>query len=304
MHYTASYGYGVSISPIHFIQSAGGIFYDGQIKPLTLLFDKSLNEGVIPDDWRKAIVSPIFKKGNKKDPSNYRPVSLTSVVCKLCEKLIRERLTVHMISNKICADAQYGFMSGRSCVIQLLEIFDEWAHMQDSGVPIDIIYLDFAKAFDCVSHGLLLFKLKKLGIVGQLFNWVKDFLHNRTQCVRVGSSVSSWADVVSGVPQGNVLGPILFLCFINDLPDVVSGIVKTFADDTKLYSQVPNIEESENLLVDLDKLCDWSEKWKLSFNADKCMVMHIGSNESMTNEKDLGITFDNKLNFDQHISKF
>jgi len=225
-----------------------------------------------------------------------------------------------MNDNKIFSDAQYRFRSGRSCSIQLLEILDNWTESLDKGVPIDVIYLDFAKAFDRVSHGHLIHKLHKLGIRGIVLNWIRDFLSRRTQCVRIGSTLSSWTDVVSGVPQGSVIGPILFLCFINDLPDIVSGIVKIFADDTKLFSPVTTNEECYNLQSDLDNLSDWSDKWKLTFNAKKCKVLHLGSSnsdfrysmrdpdgnysaiEAVTNEKDLGVTFDERLSFNQHIT--
>ena len=287
--------------------------------PLFMIFNQSIQEGNIPNDWRKAIVVPIFKKGSKKEPSNYRPVSLTSVVCKLCESLIRKNVMNYMLQNHLFSDNQYGFRPGRSCVIQLLEILDEWTKLLDIGNPVEIVYLDFSKAFDTVSHERLLFKLYKLGIRGSVLSWIKNFLIDREQCVRVGTNISSWSKVISGVPQGSGLGPVLFLCFINDLPNVVDGMVKIFADDTKLYT-VSKEENCEALQKDLDNLCDWSDKWKLSFNSKKCKVLHVGNNnphyrytmtdsdgyhsyiESVDSEKDLGVTFDTKLNFDVHIT--
>lgn len=287
---------------------------------LQLIFEQSLAEGNIPDDWKKAHITPIFKKGNKKDPSNYRPVSLTSTVCKVCESLIRDQLMNFLYCNNLLSDNQYGFRAGRSCSIQLLEILDSWSESHDKGIPVDIIYLDFSKAFDSVDHSRLLFKLNKLGVRGGLLQWIESFLTNRQQCVRVGSAISSSADVVSGVPQGSVLGPVLFLCYINDLPNVVQGIVKIFADDTKIFSEALTEDHCQKLQTDLDNLCDWSREWKLSFNATKCKVLHIGhKNEqfrytmqdtdgnfvnitSVTSEKDLGVTFDCDLNFNQHIT--
>ena len=288
--------------------------------PLSIVFNQSLKEGAIPNDWKLAIVTPLFKKGSKKDPSNYRPISLTSVICKVLETLIRNRIMEYLSENHLLADEQYGFRPGRSCAVQLLEILEEWTKLLDEGVPIDVIYLDFSKAFDSVSHSHLLYKLHKLGIQGKLLEWLESFLSERQQRVRIGSSLSSWAPVVSGVPQGSVLGPILFLCFINDLPDVVSGIVKIFADDTKIYSHVPNQDLCDKLQTDLDNLCKWSDEWKLSFNVKKCKVLHIGKNNSncrysmpdkdgnyiyvepVQTEKDLGVTFDENLSFEDHIS--
>jgi hypothetical protein len=285
-----------------------------------MIFRESLIKGKLPDDWKKAAVAPIFKSGNKKEPSNYRPVSLTSVVCKLCEKIIRDKLMSYLLNMNLLSDNQYGFRPKRSCNIQLLEILDRWAESVDEGSPIDVIYLDFSKAFDSVAHDRLLFKLNCLGVHGVTLNWIENFLTARSQCVRIGPATSNWSKVISGVPQGSVLGPVLFLCFINDLPDVVNGIVKIFADDTKIYSNVNTTTQCDELQQDLDNLCDWSSKWKLSFNAKKCKVMHIGSTnerhrysmldkdgnfihlDSAQSEKDLGVTFNENLHFGEHIS--
>lgn len=228
---------------------------------------------------------------------------------------------IHLNQNKLLSNDQYGFRSGRSCAIQLLEILDEWTQLIDEGNPIDVIYLDFSKAFDKVAHDRLSMKLNNLGICGTVHKWIKSFLQHRVQSVRIGSCVSSWSNVVSGVPQGSVLGPVLFLCFINDLPQVVEGIVKIFADDTKIYSAISDPQQCEKLQQDLDNLCNWSTESKLSFNASKCKVMHIGSNndcarytmqdidgnyvkvEPVASEKDLGVIFDSRLTFEEHITE-
>ncbi|CAG2249633.1 unnamed protein product [Mytilus edulis] len=204
---------------------------------------------------------------------------------------------------------------------QLLEVLDEWSELIDSGFPLDSIFLDFSKAFDTVPHQRLFLKLEKLGIKGCILNWIKSFLSGRKQCVLINNTTSTWSDVVSGVPQGSVLGPVLFLTFINDLPDVVEGIVKVFADDCKVYSKVSSDYERCKLQENLDRLCEWSDMWKLKFNAAKCKVLHINPDNDLqyrytmldesgnficiitvNEEKDLGVTFESNLKFEKHIS--
>ena len=180
-------------------------------------------------------MTPIHKKGAKVIPGNYRPVSLTSVVGKMMESIVRDSLVDHMMSHNLFCDAQHGFVPGRSCMTQLLVTLELWSELLDSGAPIDVIYLDFRKAFDTVPHQRLIRKLKAYGITGKLLNWISDFLSGREQRVVVNGNLSSWASILSGIPQGSVLGPILFVVFINDLPDVVRSSVKIFADDTKLF---------------------------------------------------------------------
>lgn len=190
----------------------------------------------------------------------------------------------------------------------------------DSSFPIDAIYLDFSKAFDTVPHERLLCKLFNLGVQGKILEWIKCFLSNRTQCVRISNNKSPLVDVISGVPHDSVLGPVVFVVFINDLPDTVSGHIKIFADDSKIYSSVEDEQHHQNLQYDLDRLCDRSRKWKLSFNASKCKVLHLGHNndnsrytmldnqdnhiqiEPVDSEKDLGVTFENNLKFESHIT--
>ena len=189
----------------------------------------------------------------------------------------------------------------------------------DSNIPVDAIYLDFSKAFDTVPHNRLIHKLKAYGIEGNLLNWVKDFLSNRTQYVTVNGHSSSSAPVTSGVPQGSVLGPVLFIYYINDLPDEsIEHLLKIFADDTKGSSQIETSNDSQNLQNCVNKLTDWTAKWLLKFNGPKCGVMHLGHNnpnydyhisednishklEISKSEKDLGVFVDSDLNFSEHI---
>ena len=288
--------------------------------PLKTLFDITLKEGKIPQKWKEAEVRPIFKKGCKSKPGNYRPVSLTSVVCKTFEKFIRDALYKHIVDNNLLSDHQYGFCSGRSCVSQLLVTLNSWMHSIDNNKPVDAVYLDFQKAFDTVPHKRLLKKLEGYGIEGQVFNWIKDFLCDRTQYVSVKGRNSDHTPVTSGVPQGSVLGPTLFIYYINDLPTVTNEEIKIFADDTKAFSEINSVEDQIQLQSCLDSLIEWSEKWLLCFNSDKCKVLHLGKNnpkykyylkngnqhhELMETicEKDLGVHIDNNLDFNEHISK-
>ena len=291
--------------------------------PLAIIFQKSLDEGVCPDEWKCANVTPIHKKGDRTEPSNYRPVSLTSQICKVLESIIRDRITEHLKRNNLLNDAQHGFREGRSCLTNLLETLEQWTEILDEGDCIDVAYLDFRKAFDLVSHEHLIYKLSKYGIKGKILNWIKDFLNNRKQRVVIRGTTSSWESVTSGVPQGSVLGPILFLIFINDLPTELLSKLSLFADDSKLFSRIivnknklnPEvIEGSRRLQEDLNKVVEWAIKWKMEFNVDKCKVMHLGYNnprgtynmgdrelEATEGERDLGVFIDSKLEFGKHI---
>ena len=178
--------------------------------PLKLIFEKSLSSGECPTDWKTANVTPIHKKGDRTEPSNYRPVSLTSQVCKILETLVREKIVKHMKVNSLFSSAQHGFREGRSCLTNLLETLDHWTKIVDEGDCIDIAYLDFRKAFDLVSHKYLLYKMSKYGISGQILEWVKSFLNDRSQRVVIRGSASEACSVTSGVPQGSVLGRYYF----------------------------------------------------------------------------------------------
>ena len=228
--------------------------------PLHILFQTSLSEGSLPTAWKEARVTPIFKKGSRTDVDNYRPVSLTSVCCKVMEKLIRHAVMNHMIINGLLSDYQHGFVQGRSCTTQLLQLVDKISEIIDEGGAVDMVYLDFAKAFDTVPHQRLLLKLESYGIGGEVYAWIQSFLTDRLQQVSVGGMVSSWAHVLSGVPQGSVLGPVLFVCYINDMPDSIGSFIFMYADDTKLGRGVSSDEDREALQADLDRLNDWSRR--------------------------------------------
>ena len=165
--------------------------------PLFVLYRLSLDEGELPQDWKKGHISPIYKKGSRSSVSNYSPVSLTSVVCKVMEKLLRKPLLDHMFSNELVSDYQHGFLPSRSCVTQLLEVLDRWTDILDCGDVLDVIYLDLAKAFDSVPHRRLLLKLKSYGVSGRFLSWIESFLLDRSQWVMVAGTGSVWASVLS-----------------------------------------------------------------------------------------------------------
>ena len=206
--------------------------------PFSMLFRRSFDEGHLPDDWKTANIVPVFKKGVSSGPGNYRPISLTSIVCKVFESIVREDIIKHLTSNNLLSNSQHGFLPKRSCTTQLLTAMEHWTNEIQLGHPIDVLYFDFKKAFDKVPHERLLIKLKAHGITGKLLDWIRSFLQGRKQRVTFNGVKSSWGDVLSGVPQGSVLGPIFFVVYINDLPQVLTNHCLLFADDTKLYSCV------------------------------------------------------------------
>ena len=222
--------------------------------PLSVIFTKSLHENRLSATWKTGHITPIHKKGKKTIPGNYRPVSLTSVVGKVMESLIRDKLVEHMTEGRHFCDAQHGFVPGRSCMTQLLVTLELWTDWLDKGEALDVIYLDFKKAFDSVPHIRLLQKLKAYGVEGDLLNWIQHFLMERKQRVSVNGILSDWVIVLSGIPQGSVLGPILFVIFINDLPDMVKSTAKIFADDTKIFNRVLNRDDHQQMQADLNYL--------------------------------------------------
>ena len=278
--------------------------------PLANVFQKSLACGRLPQDWKLGSVTPIFKKGDRSLPGNYRPVSLTSVPCKVLESLIRDQLVEHLSATGQLSKDQHGFRAKRSCTSQLLEVLEEWTTTMENGDPLDAVYLDFRKAFDSVPHQRLLNKLRACGVAGKVLDWIQSFLTGRHQQVIIGGHKSPWSPVLSGVPQGSVLGPTLFIAFVNDMPNVVDSSIKIFADDTKLFRKVPTTQDRRLLQNDLDAIAEWSKTWQLPFNEEKCTVLHIGSrnprytytlNDLQLNEtdseRDLWVYVDNDLKF-------
>ena len=288
-------------------------------KPLCILYNASLKAKKIPLDWKHAHVSAIFKKGDKSIASNYRPMSLTCVLCKILEHLIKNHIMHFLELNNLITANQFGFVRGKSTGLQLLELTNKWIQAIDNKEQVDIIFLDIQNAFDTVPHLRLLNKLKSVGIVGPMLEWIRDFLSERVHRVIVGGQKSNLHHVRSGIPQGSVLGPLLFIIYINDLGTDLSSETYLYADDTKLIKNIRCMKDSEELQEDLHKLIDWSNKWLLKFHPEKSKHMLLARKIptkytfdykeknysfqlSLTqSEKDLGVIIDSDLEFDQHI---
>ena len=228
----------------------------------------------------------------------------------------------HFTKNNLISEHQHGFVPARSCTTQLLEALDTWTSILDEGGGVDVVYMDYQKAFDSVPHRRLIMKLESMGVKGKVLHWVKDFLTNRRQKVIINGSSSDEAEVTSGIPQGSVLGPLLFVAYINDLPRGLKSTAKMFADDTKLYTRSDSENGPKELQEDLDTLQDWSSKWLLRFHPDKCCVLKIGNDntneyhmnkktdtgtssiqlKTIEKEKDLGVIIDNKLSFKEQVA--
>lgn len=288
--------------------------------PLKILFETSFESGKIPCDWKKAVVAPIHKSGSRQLADHYRPVSLTSAVCKLMERFIRESIVCHLESNRLINVSQYGFMKSRSCELQLIEFLDFLTQILDGGEAVDIVYLDFKKAFDRVPHCRLLEKLSAYGIRNQHLLWMSDFLSGRSQTVCVNGSFSDSTGVRSGVPQGSVIGPVLFLIFIDDLDESISGKVLKFADDTKIGRRIHRFRSDldiSDMETDLEAIQTWAFRWDMAFNVNKFVRLHCGYNnpsfayeidgclipsEDGKGVKDLGIIISSDLKPSLHVA--
>ena len=290
-----------------------------EIAPIIqIIFDRSLKTGKLPADWMKANVMPVFKKGDKSLAANYRPISLTCILCKVLEHILASNIVKHLDGQGILYDLQHGFREKRSCETQLIMLIEDLARNASVGKQTDIILLDFSKAIDKVNHSKLLWKLHQYGIRGHVLNWVRAFLGSRSQRVVIEGEESESIPVTSGVPQGSVLGPILFLIYINDLPDEVCSQVRLFADDTALYLTMESEDSGSTLQSDLDILSMWETRWDMEFNPSKCQVVHVAGSkrpvkrdyilhgqvlESVTCAKYLGVDISCSLTWNSHIDR-
>ena len=282
------------------------------------LFNKSLFSGVVPSEWKLANISPIPKKSSVHDVSNYRPISLLSLVSKVFERCIYNRLIDHV--HQQIYELQYGFLRGRSTTSQMLYICNELLDVLEKRGQVDVVYLDFAKAFDKVNHDLLLVKLYNFGIRGKLLRWLSNFLCGRFQRVTVLGATSEPLPVLSGVPQGSILGPLLFLIYVNDLPASVSQgtSMGMFADDTKCFRSIQSFQDGETLQSDMNTITRWCHDWRMELNKSKCAVLHITRSREpiitqysvhnspvnqTTSQKDLGMFITSDLKWNKQVQE-
>lgn len=285
---------------------------------LQFIFQQSLDTGELPFDWRTANINAIYKKGSKGDPANYRPISLTSVTCKILEHIIFSNVMSHLDQHNILMAYQHGFRKKHSCETQLTLMIDNLAEALDDKQQTDVLILDFSKAFDSISHRRLIFKLDHHGICGKTLGWIKTWLTNRTQKVVVDGETSNEISVQSGVPQGTVLGPLMFLLYINDIGNDIESNIRLFADDCLLYRVINCAQDAIDLQSDFQKLVNWADTWQMSFNPTKCHTLRVTNSTSpvlhdytingitlkdVKHEPYLGVELTHNLSWKHHIDK-
>ena len=290
-------------------------------RELFFLWRDCLDKGITPWKLKEGHIIPIHKGGHQGLAANYRPVTLTSHLIKVFEKVIRNHLVRFLDENNKFNLNQHGFRIGRSCLSQLLTHYDKILSHLEKGLNVDTVYLDFAKAFDKVDHSLVLKKLSMLGVRGKILEWIKSFLTNRTQRFMVNGYLSQPAPVISGVPQGSVIGPLLFLILIGDIDqDIATSFISSFADDTRLSRALSGVTDASALQTDLEKVYQWAIDNNMVFNAKKFETLRYGTDDvlkaitSYTSPdgsiipgkdhlRDLGITMSADGSFRQHITE-
>jgi hypothetical protein len=285
--------------------------------PLTTFFNRCLSVSKYPKIWKTANVTPIYKAGDRGDCSNYRPVSLLSCVGKVFEKCVHKHVYSYLTDNKLITKNQSGFLKGDSTINQLVSIYNDFAYHYDKHITTQAVFFDISKAFDRVWHKGLLHKLEAIGVRGKLLKWISDYLTNRFQSVVIKGEKSDSLMVPAGVPQGSVLGPLLFLVYINDIVDNIESTIKLFADDTSTSLSMNNpVVQAEMLNSDLEKIVTWASNWKVKFNELKTEQLNIKrgasivydltfGNQTITakdNHKHLGVIIQDNCKWAVHIN--
>ena len=286
--------------------------------PFCSLFNQSLHTGIMPISYKEAYVCPVPKTGDLSTVSNYRPISLLNSEAKLFEKLIFKYLFNHFRDNNLLSSLQSGFIPGDSTVNQLTYLNNTFCEALDGGKEVWAVFCDISKAFDRVWHAGLLYKLEAAGVTGEVLAWFKNYLSDRKQRVVLPGVTSDWASIRAGVPQGSILGPLLFLLYINDIVADIGSNIRLFADDTSLFIIVENPVLSANCLNrDLDKIKRWATTWLVSFNPSKTETLLISRKvkrpqhpplfmqdvqiKEVDYHKHLGLNFSNDGSWHQHI---
>ena len=291
------------------------------LDPLSIIFNNCYVYNFVPKQWKESIITPIFKKGDRRLPSNYRPIAQTSSFCRILEAIISDNILSHVMFNNLLLPCQFGFLPGRSSTSQLLSCLDEWFSSFFHNNINYVTYTDISKAFDSVSHQKLVKVLLSFGINVGLVDWIQNFLSNRFQRVRVNSSFSPPLPIISGVPQGSVLGPLLFILFMNDIIQIVqlqhNATFSLYADDTKIFSK-----DAVELQACLSSFNDTLKRFQLNLAPHKCFVLPISKSKSNSQNndhieftidstvlpfssfaKDLGVCISSDLKWEIHIKR-
>lgn len=286
-------------------------------KPLTIIFNRSLREKIFPDTWKRNMVVPIFKKGERSDPSNYRPVSLCSPLGKIMERIVFKNLFNYLYTNDLLYKYQSGFIPGHSTTFQLVDIYHHICQTLDNKQYACMVFCDISKAFDRVWHKGLLYKLKQNGIEGEFLEWISNYLEDRKQYVVLNSSNSEIKGVSAGVPQGSVLGPLLFLVYVNDITDQLLCLTRLFADDSSLFISATDIRDIEGIVNhDLIIISQWAKQWLVKFNPNKTeailfslrkpdilpdLIFDDVKIDLVDQHKHLGLTFNSNGKWNEHV---
>ncbi|XP_026744752.1 uncharacterized protein LOC113506092 [Trichoplusia ni] len=299
-----------SISPNLLTRCSSSLAY-----PVSLLFKKSLSSCVVPKQWKSAFITPIHKKGAKTLITNYRPISKLCLLAKVLERVVYNQ--VYAALRNSMSPLQHGFLKGKSTVTNLVLLNDYITEVMDGGGQVDVVYTDYSKAFDRIDHRILISKINTMGVHGDLLRWFSSYLDNRSQAVVLNNYISSWVPVPSGCPQGSLLGPLLFVAYINDIDScLLSSKLLCFADDMKIYAAISSIEDMPKLQADLERLEEYCRRSRLDLNPAKCSVVTYSRKRSViqtsytlggqplprvSSIRDLGVHHDSKLLFETHV---